>query len=491
MTTSIAFRSRLPGVTCDPRLVPEPPGVRLDVAAFVGFANRGPLNVPMPVDDARVFDQLYGPDVELAVDDRDRPVFGHLGSSVRSFFANGGRRCYVVRVAGPSASAARFRLAGIEIASIGAPGSMVDPAPLDLDAATAGVWADAMGVTGEVVAHHMLSETVMDGTIRCRALTATARSEVAVGDLLAVIPPGGTTVRLITVGGVDGTSLSGVRPVAEVNASLVGSRVTSPQVATPSDRWPDGATVLRLRLRLDVDEADRFVVSRVEQIDGLMLGALDGGGAPPVSGNSDSAGAQPWVARIQQHDTVDFDASRSRRLRSPSIAGSVMLMPTDVRLSAAMPITSSLTAADMMASTGSTPRPCSSTQSCPTPPLCRSASESRCSGRDSTGARPALFTPSTPSLRWPLSHCLTSATRRGVRGRHHRNDRSSNRRSPSRLASWTAAQRVRAATCPARSSDPWSSPRTVSPNHSEERTLDRSALFTQRCWCSAGAGPTS
>ena len=344
MTTSIAFRSRLPGVTCDPRLVPEPPGVRLDVAAFVGFANRGPLNVPMPVDDARVFDQLYGPDVELAVDDRDRPVFGHLGSSVRSFFANGGRRCYVVRVAGPSASAARFRLAGIEIASIGAPGSMVDPAPLDLDAATAGVWADAMGVTGEVVAHHMLSETVMDGTIRCRALTATARSEVAVGDLLAVIPPGGTTVRLITVGGVDGTSLSGVRPVAEVNASLVGSRVTSPQVATPSDRWPDGATVLRLRLRLDVDEADRFVVSRVEQIDGLMLGALDGGGAPPVSGNSDSAGAQPWVARIQQHDTVDFDASRSRRLRSPSIAGSVMLMPTDVRLSAAMPITSSLTA---------------------------------------------------------------------------------------------------------------------------------------------------
>ena len=48
MTTSIAFRSRLPGVTCDPRLVPEPPGVRLDVAAFVGFANRGPLIVQMP-----------------------------------------------------------------------------------------------------------------------------------------------------------------------------------------------------------------------------------------------------------------------------------------------------------------------------------------------------------------------------------------------------------------------------------------------------------
>ncbi|MBN1608921.1 MAG: hypothetical protein JW940_20000, partial [Polyangiaceae bacterium] len=72
----------------------------MDVAGFVGFAAAGPVDVPVLVEDAQRFSAIFGPDVALAWDPvRGEPVFGQLGSTVRAFFANGGRRCWVVRVA--------------------------------------------------------------------------------------------------------------------------------------------------------------------------------------------------------------------------------------------------------------------------------------------------------------------------------------------------------------------------------------------------------
>ena len=106
-TPTLTFNGRLPGVDCQPALPPAPALVSLDVAAFVGFAERGPLNVPIAVEDPNQYTAVFGGDVILAMNG-GVPVYANLPGAVRAFFDNGGRRCYVVRVAGGDARAARW-----------------------------------------------------------------------------------------------------------------------------------------------------------------------------------------------------------------------------------------------------------------------------------------------------------------------------------------------------------------------------------------------
>ena len=63
--------------------------VRTDVAAFVGLAERGPLHTPVRVNSWEQFRAAFG----------DFFHAGYLAYSTRAFFENGGRTCYVVRVA--------------------------------------------------------------------------------------------------------------------------------------------------------------------------------------------------------------------------------------------------------------------------------------------------------------------------------------------------------------------------------------------------------
>jgi hypothetical protein len=84
----------------------------LDVPAFVGFAQRGPVNSPTPVEDFNQYQALFGGDLVLA-QDSGIPVYARLPPTVKSFFDNGGARCYVVRVAGRNAVAARWRVPGL------------------------------------------------------------------------------------------------------------------------------------------------------------------------------------------------------------------------------------------------------------------------------------------------------------------------------------------------------------------------------------------
>ncbi|MEI2692779.1 MAG: hypothetical protein V9H69_24865 [Anaerolineae bacterium] len=104
---------RLPGVyflpPAQPALLTLP---RLDVAAFVGFAQRGPLHTPVALEDVDTYRALFGGDVALARDaeppvEAASTVRAHLPEAVAAFFRNGGRRCYAVRVAGNTAASAR------------------------------------------------------------------------------------------------------------------------------------------------------------------------------------------------------------------------------------------------------------------------------------------------------------------------------------------------------------------------------------------------
>jgi len=63
--------------------------IRTDVAGFVGIAPRGPIDSPVPVQSWRQYQAHFG----------GFTGSGFLAYAIRGFFENGGRRCWVVRVA--------------------------------------------------------------------------------------------------------------------------------------------------------------------------------------------------------------------------------------------------------------------------------------------------------------------------------------------------------------------------------------------------------
>ena len=72
-------------------------GVGTSVAAFIGFARKGPLHEPTPVTNWTQFKNVFGDFAEGA----------YLPGAVYGFFANGGGICYVVRIGGPDAAGGR------------------------------------------------------------------------------------------------------------------------------------------------------------------------------------------------------------------------------------------------------------------------------------------------------------------------------------------------------------------------------------------------
>src|SRR5579859_2518804 len=132
---------RLPGVrfeTAAPVLDEVLP--RMDLAVFVGFAATGPLHTPVVVEDVAQFSAVFGGAVALAWDQaRSEQVFAYLGPAVRAFFRNGGRRCWVVRVAGDAQS----NLLPIPGLLRLAPGG---PVPAFAQARSEGSWSDALRV---------------------------------------------------------------------------------------------------------------------------------------------------------------------------------------------------------------------------------------------------------------------------------------------------------------------------------------------------------
>ena len=79
---------------------------RLDRAAFIGLAERGPLHTPVDVGDWSDYQRLFGDAVPGLL----------LPQAVRLFFANGGRRCLVVRCLNHAASHTRpLGLPGLDV----------------------------------------------------------------------------------------------------------------------------------------------------------------------------------------------------------------------------------------------------------------------------------------------------------------------------------------------------------------------------------------
>jgi len=71
-----------------PLIPPTLQGANLSAAAFVGLADQGPLDTPVALDSFAAFTTSFGAHTP-----------GHLAEAARAFFANGGRRLYVLRLA--------------------------------------------------------------------------------------------------------------------------------------------------------------------------------------------------------------------------------------------------------------------------------------------------------------------------------------------------------------------------------------------------------
>ena len=112
---------RLPGIQIDttpPQAVQALP--RMDVAVLVGFASTGPLHRPVAIEGVGQYSAVFGADAPLAWDAvRGERVTAYLGPAVRAFFANGGRRCWVIRAARCAEAEALWRgLAPTEAAAL-------------------------------------------------------------------------------------------------------------------------------------------------------------------------------------------------------------------------------------------------------------------------------------------------------------------------------------------------------------------------------------
>lgn len=144
---------RLPGIRVD---VAPPPAVealpRMDVAVLVGFASTGPLHLPVAIESTAQFEAVFGPDAPLAWDDvRGERAYAHLGAALRAFFSNGGRRCWVIRVAevehgdqtNPlAAKSNRFPVPGV--LEVGADGKLL---VAQAQARCEGSWSDGLSVS--------------------------------------------------------------------------------------------------------------------------------------------------------------------------------------------------------------------------------------------------------------------------------------------------------------------------------------------------------
>lgn len=176
------MRYRTPGVAIERTDAARaaPVVLRTDIAAFIGLAQRGPLDTPVPVESWRQFQGHFG----------DLMGGGYLAYAVRGFFDNGGRRCWVVRVAARRCDAD---------AADGAAAAAV----LLRDSAGTPVWrvaASSPGSWGNALTVQLERERPLTRPARtCDATSATLDSVAgfAVGELLHLEQAGSSALRVL------------------------------------------------------------------------------------------------------------------------------------------------------------------------------------------------------------------------------------------------------------------------------------------------------
>ena len=235
-------RVRVPGVYfLPPRRAADTGLPRLDVAAFIGFAERGPVDLPLAVEDAATYAQLFGGDLALAQDAAGTVCYANLPRAVEAFFDQGGRRCHVVRVVGRSATTAQLRLPGL--CAIDDAGNVTLPT---VAASAPGAWANDLRLNLRLVAKPLPPEAFDDwdsDTIRWK--TGGAPAAIQPGELLRFWSGDGNS-RLVAVSAVTFASTAHPQEARlsiggawlEQRSTSIGSRLARRTHGVPAARLP-------------------------------------------------------------------------------------------------------------------------------------------------------------------------------------------------------------------------------------------------------------
>ncbi|MBU8896468.1 hypothetical protein KRR26_12675 [Corallococcus sp. M34] len=219
---------RLPGIRFEVQAPPVEEALpRMDVAAFVGFAASGPLHVPVAVEDPADFEAVFGGAPTLARDPvTGEVVMAHLASAVRAFFRNGGRRCWVVRVAGDGAKSNTFPVPGLVRCS---ESGKVTAAVAH--ARSEGSWSDDVRVATSLT-RELLELGTWSAVGTDVVLEVTVPGGVAPGDLLRLTFGDGSLALLVPVDAAESVDATQTLPMPGLAPRRVTLRVRSPRA-----RW--------------------------------------------------------------------------------------------------------------------------------------------------------------------------------------------------------------------------------------------------------------
>lgn len=118
----------------------------MDVAVFVGFAASGPLHRPVRVEDVAGFTAIFGDEAPLVWNaEQGEPVYAYLAPAVRAFFRNGGRACWIIRVAS-EAETNYFPIPCLAQAQFDESGKVWQVQPAFAPARSEGSWSDGVRV---------------------------------------------------------------------------------------------------------------------------------------------------------------------------------------------------------------------------------------------------------------------------------------------------------------------------------------------------------
>lgn len=201
----------LPGIRFEAQAPPLPEALpRMDIAVFVGFAASGPLDIPVALESAAQFEVIFGDDAPLAWDKQGGSILqAYLAPAVRAFFRNGGRRCWVVRVARRKAAGSSqynrarpnyFPIPGMARAVFAADGkTIVSITQAFAQARSEGSWSDDLRVSATLETHpvKVAKPLQRSGDDLIVELEGVAPGEVITGDLLGLKFESGETLMLV------------------------------------------------------------------------------------------------------------------------------------------------------------------------------------------------------------------------------------------------------------------------------------------------------
>ena len=345
----------LPGIRID--VAPPPPTEvlpRMDIAVFVGFASTGPTHFPVAIESVAQYAAVFGPDAPLAWDAvRSEQVYANLGPCVRSFFSNGGRRCFVIRVTRTLALEAAWRRPpagavaghGIAVANkFAIPGVLVvpragsPPGPALAQARSVGSWSDPLALSTALVSMSFSLSGATD--LAAPRIGFTTDAALTAGDLVVFGDPGATsagatqiyaTIDQVVMAG--GTASLSRQVQATICATFTSLDVTSPPSVMSGSVEVAGVTAGAVAATLAINPSPN-VATRL-RFDGALPSGLAAGPWARWSG----AGLVVWM-RIDSIDrgaaAADGIAWREAPLNLPSpMPSRASVLTLDLRVAGA------------------------------------------------------------------------------------------------------------------------------------------------------------